>query len=250
MDLSSVIGLVLGIGAVFGGAAMEGLPMHSILQFTAFVIVLGGSIGAMLLSTPTATLKEGLALTKELFFFDTSQAKVMAGLILQYAETARRDGIVVLEKTIEQVPDLFLRRALKCAVDGMDIEQITDIMETEIWTNEEKENNAGKMYETCGGYCPTIGIIGAVLGLIHVMHGLALGSGTEEMGSGIAVAFVATIYGVGAANLIFIPFGNKLKARAADKRKARQMILKGVLSIVQGKHPMIIQEELKSFQCF
>lgn len=249
MDIASIIGLALGIVAVFGGALMEGLPLAAILQLTAFIIVILGSLGAMLLSTPVDTLILGSKMIKDLFIFNTNQGKALAELILAYADKARKDGLLALEDSIEEVPHPFLKKALRCALDGYDPDAIVEVMETQISIQEQKETDAGKMWEVCGGYAPTIGIIGAVLGLIVVMGGLSAGGegGTEALGSGIAVAFVATIYGVGSANLIFIPFGGKMKSRAAYNKKLRMMMLTGVLGIVQGLHPLIIQDKIKPY---
>lgn len=247
MDLASVIGLVGGILAVFGGGMLEGIPLKALLQINAFVIVIVGSVSAMLLSTPVSTLVLGSKMIKDLFFFNSNQAKPLADQIIAYATTARKENLLFLEKSMDSVPHPFLKRTLRCALDGLDPETLTEIMENDIAVSEEKEVAAGTMFETCGGYAPTIGIIGAVLGLIHVMKGLAEGGSTEELGNGIALAFVATVYGVGSANLVFIPFGNKLKFRAAYNRRLRHMMLTGVLGIVQGLHPLIIQEKMRAY---
>lgn len=247
VDLASTIGLLLGILCVFGGGLLEGLPLSALIQDTAFIIVIGGSIGAMLLSTPMDTLMLGVKLFKDLFIFNTGKNAEYAKVILSYAEIARRESILALEKSINDAPDPFLQKALRCAVDGYDPDTISEVMEAEIAIVEEKEMNVGKMFEAAGGYAPTIGIIGAVLGLIHVMGGLAKGGGTDELGSGIAVAFVATIYGVGSANLFFIPCGGKLKTRAAYNKRLKQMMLAGVLGIVSGLNPRVIQERIKCY---
>ncbi|MBF0208000.1 MAG: flagellar motor protein [Oligoflexia bacterium] len=247
LDLTSVIGLFLGIFAVFGGGVMEGISIVALIQVTAFIIVVMGSVGAMLLTTPADTLVLGVKLTKDIFIFNLNQMEDYAKVILEYAEVARRESILALEKMIADAPHPFLQRALRCAVDGYDPDTIADVMEAEMNLTEEKETNVGKMYEAAGGYAPTIGIIGAVLGLIHVMHGLARGGSTEELGNGIGVAFVATIYGVGSANLVFIPFGGKLKTRAVYNKRLKQMMLAGVLGIVQGLNPRVIEERIKCY---
>jgi chemotaxis protein MotA len=247
MDKATVIGLILGIFAVFGGGLLEGLSMYSLLQFTAFLIVMGGTIGAMLVSTPVDTLTLGMKMIRDLFFFNPNQMQEYADSIIKYAEMARRESILSLEKAIDEVPHPFMKRCLRCAVDGYGPETISDVMETEITITEEKETNAGKMFEGAGGYAPTIGIIGAVLGLIKVMNGLAEGGSTAELGEGIAVAFVATIYGVGAANLVLIPFGGKIKMRAAYNKRMKEMMLTGVLGIVQGLNPRFIQERIRMY---
>ncbi len=247
IDIASIVGVLLGIIAVFGGGILEGISVFSLIQVTAFLIVIGGTIGAMLVSTPMDTIKLGAKMLKDIFIFNPNQMEEYANSINQYAEMARRESILALEKVIDDAPHPFLKKALRCAVDGYDPDTIVEVMETDIHLAEEKETNAGKMYENAGGFAPTIGIIGAVLGLIHVMNGLAHGAGTNELGKGIAVAFVATIYGVGAANLVFIPFGNKLKMRASYNKKVKQMMLAGVLGIVQGSNPRVIQERIKAY---
>lgn len=247
LDIASVVGLIMGILAVFGGGMAEGISIGSLIQVTAFLIVMGGSIAAMLISTPMDTLQLGMKLIRDVFVFNPSQTKLLAEEIIKYSELARRESILSLEKNVNDAPHPFLQRALRCAVDGYSPDTISDVMETEIALTEEKETNAAKMFENAGGFAPTIGIIGAVLGLIVVMNGLAKGGGTDELGKGIAVAFVATIYGLFAANIIFIPFGNKLRTRATFNKKLKQMMLAGVLGIVGGLNPRVIQERIRAY---
>ncbi|MBF0313851.1 MAG: flagellar motor protein [Oligoflexia bacterium] len=247
LDIATVAGLVIGFVAVFGGGMIEGVHLSALMQPTAFMIVAGGTAGALLVSTPLDTVSLGAKLFKDLFLFNLNQMEELSKVILNYAEVARRESILALEKMIADAPHPFLQRALRCAVDGYDPETISDVMEAEMSITEERETNVAKMFEGAGGYAPTIGIIGAVLGLIHVMNGLARGGGTDELGSGIAVAFVATIYGLVIANLILIPFGSKLKTRAAYNKRLKQMMLAGVLGIVHGLNPRVIEERIKCY---
>ncbi|MBF0360751.1 MAG: flagellar motor protein [Oligoflexia bacterium] len=247
LDIASIVGVVLGLLAVFGGGIAEGISIGSLIQITAFLIVMGGTVAAMLISTPMDTIQLGMKLAKDVFIFNPGQMKTLAEEVIKYSELARRESILSLEKNVNDAPHPFLQRALRCAVDGYSPDTISDVMETEIALTEEKETNAAKMFENAGGFAPTIGIIGAVLGLIVVMNGLAKGGGTDELGKGIAVAFVATIYGLLFANIFFIPFGNKLKTRAVFNKKLKQMMLAGVLGIVGGLNPRVIQERIRAY---
>ncbi len=244
MDVASIIGLFLGIAAVVGGALMEGLHLGSITQPTAALIVLGGTIGATVLSFPLKTLLGSLDSLKRILLEPNINKAALIADIVSYAIKARKDGLLSLEGKIAAAPDQFLKKALSLAVDGTDPKILRDTMETELDLLEERGELDAKVFEAAGGFAPTIGIIGAVLGLIHVMENL---SDPSKLGSGIAVAFVATVYGVGSANLIFLPFATKLKVKHRQVVVIREMMLEGVLGILEGVNPKIIEEKLKGY---
>ncbi|MEW5976536.1 MAG: flagellar motor protein [Acidobacteriota bacterium] len=244
MDITSVIGLVLGIGAVVGGALLEGLHMGSISQPTAAIIVLGGTFGATLVSFPPHAVIGALKSFQKILFHTGSQMRALIDEIIGYANKARKDGLISLENQIPTASDAFLRKALSLAVDGTDPKVLRETMEIELDHMDERGELDAKVYESAGGFAPTIGIIGAVLGLIHVMENL---SDPSKLGAGIAVAFVATVYGVGSANLIFLPCANKLKLRHREAMASREMMLEGVIGILEGINPRIIEEKLKGY---
>lgn len=244
MDIATYIGLALGVIAIVGGHVLEGGEIRSILQPTAAVIVFGGTFGAVSLSYPLKEIKEAFRASLGIFKENTVDPHQVISQILQYAHKARKGGLISLQDEIEKISDPFFKKALMLVVDGVEPEIIMDTMETELEQREERIKLHARIFESAGGYAPTVGILGAVLGLIHVMQNL---SDPSTLGAGIAVAFVATIYGVGSANLLFIPIGNKLKVRFIELRVLSEMILKGVLSIQAGENPLIIKERLNAF---
>lgn len=244
MDTASIIGMVLGLGAIIGGAFLEGLHIGSISQPTAAIIVLGGTIGATTLSFPLkAILGAGKGALKIFLEPKTTTAQVVEEII-GYANQARKEGLISLENQIPSVSDEFLKKAMSLAVDGTDSKLLAETMEIEMENYDHEGVQDSKVFEVAGGYSPTIGIIGAVLGLIHVMENLA---DPSKLGSGIAVAFVATVYGVGLANLFFLPFANKLKIKHNSAMKTREMMLEGVLGILEGINPRIIEDKLRGY---
>jgi chemotaxis protein MotA len=244
MDIATILGLSLGILAVLGGALLEGLHLGSIMQFTAALIVLGGTIGATLLSFP---MKTNIAATKAIFKILMEPKHDNVSLIkeiVEYAMKSRREGLISMESQLKNVSDEFLRRALQMAVDGADTKTMRETMEVELDRLESEGDLEAKVFEAAGGYAPTIGIIGAVLGLIHVMQNL---DDPSKLGGGIAVAFVATVYGVGSANLVFFPFASKLRVRHKQEMAAKEMMLQGAIGIQEGTNQRIIEEKLKSY---
>ncbi len=244
LDVASLAGLVLSVGGILAGLMMEGGKIKDVAQITAAIIVLGGTIGAVMVTTPMAVL---LPAAKKLILVFLDKAQPLEGTIadiIGYATQARKQGIVSLEQQAGTISDPFLRKSLNLAVDGIDLSQIRSIMELEITLLEQDGDAEAKVFESAGGYAPTVGIIGAVLGLIQVMKNLA---NIDEVGRGIAVAFVATVYGVGCANLFFLPAGNKLRARVKEEVRRKEMMLEGVLSIVEGLNPKLISAKLESY---
>jgi chemotaxis protein MotA len=244
LDIASVIGLLLGLAAVVGGAALEGLHLASITQPTAAIIVLGGTIGATLLSFPTKTVVGAAKSISKVLFEEHSDQLTLIEEIIGYADKARKEGLIALESCIPDASDDFLKRAMSLVVDGVEPQVLRETMEIELAHMEETSSMEAKVFEGAGGYAPTIGIIGAVLGLIHVMNNLA---DPSKLGSGIAVAFVATVYGVGSANLLFLPMASKLKARLKHSMVAKEMMLEGVIGMLEGSNPMLIEERLKGY---
>lgn len=244
MDRASLIGLVLGISAVILGNVLEGGKVRSLLQPTAAVIVFGGTIGATLLSTPPGLILKALLALRDVFSGQRKDKESLIKDIVRFATVARRNGLIALESEVERVEDHYLRKAMRLAVDGMSPKMLRETMEQDNISFEEERRRLAKVYETAGGFAPTIGILGAVLGLIHVMENL---SDPSKLGAGIAVAFVATIYGVGSANLIFLPIAKKLLNRATEELRTREMVLEGVSGIQTGINPHYLEERLRVY---
>jgi chemotaxis protein MotA len=244
-DFASLGGLLVGVGGIMTGLLLEGGKVKDVGQFTAALIVFGGTFGAVMLTTPLPVLLRAARQVKSIFFDRVHSADGVIEEIIEYATQARKQGIVSLEQQAAAIQDPFLRKTLNLAVDGIDMSQIRSIMELEITLLEQDGEMEAKVFEAAGGYSPTIGIIGAVLGLIQVMKNLA---DIDEVGRGIAVAFVATVYGVASANLLFLPAANKLKARVREAVRIREVMLEGVLSIVEGLNPKLIRTKLEAYQ--
>ncbi len=237
-------GISLALAGLVGGLLLERGSIQDIAQTTAAMIVLGGTLGAVLVTTP---LHVALRAFKRLgnVFFDFSQPhSVVIDSLIWFATKARRDGIVSLEGEADSIPDPFMRKALNLAVDGTDLQELRKMMEIDIAQNEQAHEAEARVWESAGGYAPTIGIIGAVMGLIQVMKHL---EDIKEVGHGIAVAFVATVYGVGSANIFFLPAASKLRAKLREAIALQEMVLEGVAAIVEGLNPTLIRLKLESF---
>jgi chemotaxis protein MotA len=243
-DLATIGGLVLAIGGILGGLVMEGGKVKDVAQVTAAIIVLAGTIGAVMVTTPMATLIGAVKKLGLVFFAPDESPAAIIEEIIGYAAKARKSGIVSLENEANAIQDPFLRKALNLAVDGTDLDVIRKTMELQITLDEHHAEAEAKVFESAGGYAPTIGIIGAVLGLIQVMKNLA---NIEEVGHGIAVAFVATVYGVGTANIFFLPAGNKIKVRMQKVTQTQELMLEGVAGIVEGLNPKLIRSKLEAY---
>jgi chemotaxis protein MotA len=243
-DFATLAGVLLAVGGILAGLLMEGGKIQDVRQVSAALIVFGGTLGAVLVTTPLAVVVRAARRLRTLFFAPTQPTSQTVEDIIAYATQARKQGIVSLEQAAEAIQDPFLRKALNLAVDGIDMSQIRGIMELEITLIEQDGEAEAKVFEAAGGYAPTVGIIGAVLGLIQVMKNLA---NIDEVGRGIAVAFVATVYGVGSANLFFLPAANKLRARVQEAVRIRELMLEGVLSIIEGLNPKLIRTKLEAY---
>jgi chemotaxis protein MotA len=243
-DLASWGGLLLAAAGIIGGLLLEGGKIQDISQVTAGMIVLGGTLGAVMVTTPLSVLLSAAGKLKLVFFEQAQTPDAVTEEIITYATKARKNGIVSLEQDADAVRDPFLKKALNLAVDGMDLKELRKMMELEIGLEEQHADAEAKVYEAAGGYAPTIGIIGAVLGLIQVMKHL---ENIEEVGKGIAVAFVATVYGVASANIFFLPAGNKIKARMHGALRTKELMLEGVIGIVEGLNPKLIRSKLEAY---
>jgi chemotaxis protein MotA len=243
-DLATIGGLLLALGGIIAGLIMEGGRLQDVAQITSALIVIGGTLGAVMVTTPLPVLIRAARKLSVVFLGRDESATTAIDEIIGYATQARKEGIVSLESEAGAIEDPFLKKALGLAVDGIEPARIRDIMELEIQVFEEGVESEARVFESAGGYAPTIGIIGAVLGLIQVMKNLA---DIDEVGRGIAVAFVATIYGVASANILFLPIANKLKARGKEAVQLRELMLEGVLSIAEGVNQKLIRIKLEAY---
>ncbi len=244
MDIFAVIGLFFGITMILIGQAMEGGNIGQLLQITAAFIVLGGTTGAVLLSFPPKTLLSAIKILKDVFMPPKTDFNALITEIGGFATKARKEGIISLEKEANNASDPLLTLGLGAVADGTDPTLVREMLENQIEQFENHINGAAKVFESFGGYSPTLGIIGAVMGLIQVMQNL---SDPSKLGAGIAVAFVATIYGLFAANLVMIPISTRIKFIFQDVMLYKNMILEGVLSIQAGESPVLIERKLRSF---
>jgi len=244
LDKISFAGLLLGLVAILGGQVLEGGHVASLVQPAALLIVLGGTLGAVLLQSPFHIFWRGLRMVKWAWIPPVIEQKSMVDQILKWSQASRREGLLVLENYIPAVKDEFTRKGLQLLVDGADPERIRELLEVDIDTFEGEWRQSAKIWEAAGGYSPTIGILGAVLGLIHVMENL---TDPTKLGGGIAVAFVATIYGVGLANLIYLPIAGKLKYYIGRMVSVREMVIDGLVGIAQGDNPRIIEGRLRGY---
>lgn len=244
MDILSIIGVLVGFSAIIGGNLMAGGELDSLINLHAFVIVIGGTLGATLLQFPPKVFLRGMQISVWILLPEKLQMSKQIEKIVHWSSMARKEGLLGLETVIDNERDGFAKKGLQLLVDGNEPEVIRDCLEVELATKEHLDMQAAKVFDAMGGYSPTIGIIGAVIGLIHVMQNLAK---PELLGSGIATAFVATIYGVGLANLLFIPMANKLKAHIFRASQAREMVIEGISSIAEGENPRNIELKLSGF---
>jgi chemotaxis protein MotA len=243
-DIATFAGLALALGGILGGLLLEKGSLLDIAQFTAAMIVLGGTLGAVMVTTPLSVMKAAVIQFKDVFFETSHNPASMITEIVVFATKARKQGIVALESDAGAIADPFLRKAVNLAVDGTDLDELRSMMELEIDLLDHRAEDVAKVFDAAGGYSPTVGIIGAVMGLIQVMKNL---SNIEAVGHGIAVAFVATVYGVGIANLLLLPAAGKIRGRAAKERHHRELALDGVLGIIEGSNPKLIKAKLDAY---
>ncbi len=244
MDKATWGGVILGLGGVVGGLLLEGGSLSQVLQPTAAIIVLGGTAGAVLIQFPLPVVFSAVRHLAQVFFEPKGVFRERVKALVQYAYRARREGIISLDTELEKIEDPFLKRSLMLAVDGTEPQELRDVMELELQNQADHDERLPQVFESAGGFSPTIGIIGAVMGLIQVMQHL---DKLEEVGRGIAVAFVATIYGVGAANLFLLPAAGKLRIRLREAQLLHEMTLEGVASILEGMNPRALETKLQGF---
>lgn len=244
MDFLTVAGLLVAFGGIFLGQLLEGGKLSSILQLTAFIIVIGGTTGAVMVQYRLPVFVRSLKMLPWIILPPKTDPQPVIQELLEWSNTARKNGLLALEGLLETVNDPFMRKGLQMLVDGSEPAKIRATLEVDMDSRSEIERQGARVFESAGGYSPTIGILGAVLGLIHVMENLA---DPAKLGAGIATAFVATIYGVGSANLLFLPISNKLKGVVHQQNYLREMIIEGLVSIAEGENPKLIEGRLQSF---
>lgn len=244
MDWGSLAGLILGLIAIILGQWIEGGQLASLIQPAAIIVVLGGTLCAVLLQNGLPNMVRGIRMLRRAFVPHTDFYPELTATIHAWSTTARMEGFLKLDRHINAHPDPFIAKGLQLVMDGIELQKIRDILDIDINSYERDQRMAIKVWEAAGGYAPTMGILGAVLGLIHIMENL---TDPELLGKGVAVAFVATIYGVGLANLVFLPIANKLKQHLQIEILKREMLADAFLCIKQGEHPMLIKERMSSY---
>jgi chemotaxis protein MotA len=244
IDAGIFLGLLVGIGGIVAGMVLEGGSIGEILQPTAALIVFGGTFGATLISQPLSTVWGAAKQSLGIFSNANVDLDAVIDEVVDLAQEARRNGIISLEKKVSSIPDRFMRKAVTLAVDGTESKDLREIMEVEIHQESSRREAEAKVLETAGGYAPTIGIIGAVLGLIQVMKNL---ENIEEVGKGIAVAFVATIYGVGLANIVLLPGAKRMLSRIERLMVRKELMLEGVICLTEGLNPRLIRFKLGGY---
>ena len=244
MDKTSLVGLTLGIAAIVVGQVLEGGHLSSLFQPTAFLIVVGGTLGAVMLQSPLRTFVDGMRMGRWVFVPPGVSPETIIDQVASWSAVARKEGLLTLENQIDALPDPFMRKGLQLLVDGVEPNRLREVLEVEIGVWENQMKMSARIWEAAGGYAPTIGILGAVMGLIHVMENL---SDPSRLGAGIAVAFVATIYGVGFANLVFLPIAKKLGAHIVTLTTQREMFVDGLVGIANGDNPRIIASRMQGY---
>ena len=244
MDWSSLSGIAIALIGILLGQAIEGGRIGSLVQPAAFMIVLCGTFGAVLLQSNTKNFIAGILMVRQVFSTPIDDRQALANRANMWSHFARKEGIFMLEPYLKKETEPFIKKGLRLMIDGTPPDKIREIIAIDLHFYEIQQRNAAKIWNAAGGYAPTVGILGAVLGLIHVMENL---SDPSRLGGGIAVAFVATIYGVGLANLIFLPISNKLRAIIQHEMMRREMLLNAWVSIANGDHPRIVEERLLAY---
>ncbi len=244
IDTSTLLGLLLAVAGIFGAQVYDGGRIGSLLQGTAFIVVTAGTIGAVLVQTPPHVFARALRMAVWALFPPRVDPDRLIGRLVDWAGVARRDGALALESRVQQTDDPFVRSGLQMVVDGFTPQHLREALDVELSSRDEGQRAAVRVWEAAGGYAPTIGIIGAVLGLIHVMENLA---DPARLGAGIAVSFVATVYGLVFANLILLPIAGKLRNVVAEESLMRELTQEALVGIAAGEHPQLIRARLKGF---
>ncbi len=244
MDLATVIGLLLGWGAVLAAAILEGTELAHLVNVSAFVLVIGGTFGATMVGFPLKKMIGLAMVTKNAFFGKAMEAGEMIKQIVNFARKARRDGILALEDEARKLDNRLLQTGVQLIVDGTPEEAVRGILETEVLSMQERHGESVAIFNAMGGFAPTMGVIGTVMGLVHMLGNL---SDPGKMGPMIAAAFIATLYGVAFANLLFLPIGQKLKAKSAEEVAVYEMMIEGILSIQAGDNPRLVETKMMAF---
>lgn len=244
VDKSTVAGIFVAIAGIGVGLVLEGGKLVQVLQPTAALIVFGGTLGAVMVQFPLSVILQAVRNLKDVFWGSEPEPDALVRNLLRFAYKARKEGMLSLDAELSKIQDPFLKESLMLAIDGTSAEDLRRMMELQLEYRGEKAERIPKVFEAAAGYAPTIGILGAVLGLIQVMQHL---QDINEVGRGIATAFVATIYGVGSANLLFLPWAGKLKIRMRERQVIREMTLEAILSIVDGVNPRALEMQLGSY---
>lgn len=242
VDLLSLAGLGVAVGAVLLGQHLEGGQLTALFNGPALLIVVGGSVGAAMLQSPLPMFLRALRMLAWVFRPPQLATAALTAELMRWAQVSRREGLLGLEKIVEKVPDAYARKALQLLIDGNEPQVIRETLELDCMARERRDLGAARVIDGIGGYAPTLGILGAVMGLIEVMNNLA---DPSRLGEGIAVAFVATVYGVGFANLVFLPAGNKIKAVVREQSRHEEMIAVGVVAIARGDSPYVVEARLQ-----
>ncbi|MCL6445665.1 MAG: flagellar motor protein [Alicyclobacillus sp.] len=244
MDFATLFGIILAVASLLIGFTMDGGNISALVQVNALILILGGTLGATITSV---SFKEFLSIgsyLKQAMFYKKIDPLDVVEHLVELATTARREGILALEQRLEEFEDPFIKNGIQLVVDGVDPALVRSMLEIELRFIEERHEAAAKVFETAGGYAPTMGIIGTVMGLVHVLGNLKY---VDALGPQIATAFTATLYGVASANIIWIPLGTKLKRRNADEMLMRELMIEGILSIQAGENPKILAQKLKAY---
>lgn len=244
MDKLSFLGVLLAVTGILGGQLLEGGAVSVLLQLAAFLIVMGGTVGAVMLHHPMNVFVTGIKMARWAFVTPKLDKQKLVSMMTAWGNIARKDGILVLEAQINSVDDAFVKKGLQLLVDGNSAEKIREVLEVDLNTYENLHWQSARVWESAAGYAPTIGILGAVLGLVHVMQSLGE---PAKLGAGIAVAFIATIYGVGFANLLFLPIAGKLKILITQQVSMREMVMDGLAMIANAENPHYIENKLKGY---
>jgi chemotaxis protein MotA len=244
MDLNSVVGISIALIAIIGGQVLEGGHISSLMQTAAFLIVVGGTVGAVLLQSPVKIFINGMKMGRWVFFPPVQSSQILISQIIGWSYISRKEGLLALESHAQDFPDPLVKKGLQLLADGSEANKLREALEIEICAVVSYQRQSAKVWEAAGGYAPTIGILGAVIGLIHVMENL---SDPELLGNGIAIAFVATVYGVGLANLVFLPIANKLKSIINEHIVMQEVLVDGFVAIANGENPRLLENRLKGY---
>lgn len=244
MDIASILGLGIGLVSLIGGFMLEGGHASALVAPTAFLIVFGGTFGTIVSAFSMEDIKQIPRLLKIIFTNKTYPIDTLINTLVEFAEKARREGLLILERELTNIDDDFIRQGIQLVVDGNDPQLVRDILETQIDYTSSRHKIGVDMFEAAGGFAPTMGIIGTVMGLVHVLGNL---SDPESLGPSIAVAFLATLYGVGSANVMYLPWGAKLRLKSKQELFYKTVALEGILSLQAGDKPVVVRDKLRSF---